>query len=137
MRKERKSVVITNQESELEKLNGAIGDNTKPKDEIIKEIRFIPSRTKDKAWTLLYGIFNGARFAAFYAAVLFMPMADYIVCIATTPIFSYVFSCLLIKTKFTILKVRKLQILCYLFYTLIFDRYHILCLISINIRLLI
>ena len=99
MRKERISVVITNQESELEKLNRAIGDNTKPKDEIVKEIRFIPSRTKDKAWTLLYGIFNGARFAAFYAAVLFMPMADYIVCIATTPIFSYVFSCLLIKPK--------------------------------------
>ena len=115
MRREWKSVVITNQESELEKLNGAIGDNTNPKDEIIKEIRFIPSRTKDKGWTLLYGIFNGARFAAFYAAVLFMPMADYIVCIATTPIFSYVFSCLLIKTKFTMLKVRKLRIFWYLF----------------------
>ena len=118
MRRERKSVVITNQESELEKLNGAMGDNTKPKDEIIKEIRFIPTRTKDKAWTLLYGIFNGARFAAFYAAVLFMPMADYIVCIATTPIFSYVFSCLLIKTKFTILKVCRLQIIWYVFYKL-------------------
>jgi len=69
-----------------------------------KEIKFLPSRHKDKAWTLAYGIFNGARFAAFYGAVLFMPMADYIVCIATTPIFSYIFSCLLIKTKFTILK---------------------------------
>ena len=53
MLRERKSVVITNPESELEKLNGAIEDNTKPKDEIIKEIRFIPSRTKDKGWTLL------------------------------------------------------------------------------------
>ena len=65
----------------------------------------MPSRHKDKAWTLAYGIFNGARFAAFYGAVLFMPMADYIVCIATTPIFSYIFSILLIKSKFTILKV--------------------------------
>ena len=132
MRRERKSVVITNPESELEKLNGAIEDNTKPKDETIKEIRFIPSRTKDKAWTLLYGIFNGARFAAFYAAVLFMPMADYIVCIATTPIFSYVFSCLLIKTKFTILKVCRLQIIWYVFYKL-FNTCHILCLRSMNI----
>ena len=70
-----------------------------------KEITFMPSRHKDKAWTLAYGIFNGARFAAFYGAVLFMPMADYIVCIATTPIFSYIFSILLIKSKFTILKV--------------------------------
>ena len=78
--------------------------NVSTKDSV-KEIKFIPSRRKDKAWTISYGIFNGARFAAFYAAVLFMPMADYIVCIATTPIFSYVFSCLLIKTKFTILKV--------------------------------
>ena len=78
------------------------GQETSSKD---KEITFMPSRNKDKGWTIAYGIFNGARFAAFYAAVLFMPMADYIVCIATTPIFSYIFSCLLIKTKFTILKV--------------------------------
>ena len=70
-----------------------------------KEIRFLPSQNKDKAWALSYGLFNGARFAAFYAAVLFMPMADYIVCIATTPIFSYLFSCILIKTKLTVLKV--------------------------------
>ena len=72
----------------------------------IKEIKFLPSRTKDKIWTLSYMMFNGARFAAFYGAVLFMPMADYIVCIATTPIFSYLFSILLIKTKLTVLKVR-------------------------------
>ena len=72
----------------------------------IKEIKFLPSRTKDKIWTLSFMMFSGARFAAFYGAVLFMPMADYIVCIATTPIFSYLFSILLIKTKLTILKVR-------------------------------
>ena len=82
-------------------------DNGEAKNDSAKEIKFLPSSHKDKAWTLAYGIFNGARFAAFYGAVLFMPMADYIVCIATTPIFSYIFSCLLIpwKTKFTILKV--------------------------------
>ena len=82
-------------------------DNGEAKNDSAKEITFLPSSHKDKAWTLAYGIFNGARFAAFYGAVLFMPMADYIVCIATTPIFSYIFSCLLIpwKTKFTILKV--------------------------------
>ena len=86
------------EENEMEDDEGAKKDSE-------KEIKFLPSRHKDKAWTLAYGIFNGARFAAFYGAVLFMPMADYIVCIATTPIFSYIFSCLLIKTKFTILKV--------------------------------
>ena len=82
-----------------------IDGQEKPLKDLNKEITFMPSSNKDKGWTIAYGIFNGARFAAFYAAVLFMPMADYIVCIATTPIFSYVFSVLLIKTKFTILKV--------------------------------
>ena len=72
----------------------------------VKEVKFFPSATQDKVWALTYGMFAGARFAAFYAAVLFMPMGDYIVCIATTPIFSYIFSILLIKTKLTILKVR-------------------------------
>jgi len=69
-----------------------------------REIKFLPTKFKDKAWTLAFGMLNGARYAAFYGAVLFMPMADYIVYIATTPIFSYIFSCLLIKTKLTILK---------------------------------
>ena len=82
-----------------------IDGQEKPLKDLNKEITFMPSRNTDKGWTIAYGIFNGARFAAFYAAVLFMPMADYIVCIATTPIFSYIFSVLLIKTKFTILKV--------------------------------
>ena len=90
--------VSTDQNEEIE------GQEKSPKD-LNKEITFMPTRHKDKGWTIAYGIFNGARFAAFYAAVLFMPMADYIVCIATTPIFSYIFSCLLIKTKFTVLKV--------------------------------
>ena len=70
-----------------------------------REIKFLPTKFKDKAWTLAFGMLNGARYAAFYGAVLFMPMADYIVYIATTPIFSYIFSCLFIKTKLTILKV--------------------------------
>ena len=70
-----------------------------------REIKCLPTKFKDKAWTLAFGMLNGARYAAFYGAVLFMPMADYIVYIATTPIFSYIFSCLFIKTKLTILKV--------------------------------
>ena len=73
-------------------------------------------RKKNKYFSRAWNVF-----AAFYAAVLFMPMADYIVCIATTPIFSYVFSCLLIKTKFTILKVCRLQIKWYVLYTFIYQ----------------
>ena len=80
-------------------------DDVKTRNDTTREIKFLPTKLKDKAWTLAFGMLNGARYAAFYGAVLFMPMADYIVYIATTPIFSYIFSCLLIKTKLTILKV--------------------------------
>ena len=95
----------SNEENGSNKDNDQTQNVDKSTNNLSKEIKFMPSRCKDKAWTISYGIFNGARFAAFYGAVLFMPMADYIVCIATTPIFSYIFSCLLIKTKFTALKV--------------------------------
>ena len=94
-----------NNHSETREVDDDVQDEGEKVTKENKEIKFFPSRHTDKAWTFAYGIFNGARFAAFYAAVLFMPMADYIVCIATTPIFSYIFSCLIIKTKFTFLKV--------------------------------
>lgn len=105
MRVQRQSSQASNEKRSGSSDNEQTQDVEESTKDSSKEIKFMPSRRRDKAWTLSYGIFNGARFAAFYGAVLFMPMADYIVCIATTPIFSYVFSCLLIKTKFTILKV--------------------------------
>ena len=65
----------------------------------------VPGTLLEKGGCVGYAFFGGVRYACLYSAVLFMPMADFIVVCATTPIFSYLFSRLFIKTKLTVIKV--------------------------------
>jgi len=70
-----------------------------------KQMTFFPRKTSEKFGCLAYAFSGGVRYASIYSAVLFVPMADLIVVLATTPIFSYFFQRLFLKTKITVLKV--------------------------------
>ena len=71
-----------------------------------KSLDVIPGTWAEKAGCVGYAFFGGVRYACLYSAVLFVPMADFIVICATTPIFSYLFSRLFLKSKLTVIKVR-------------------------------
>ena len=70
-----------------------------------KSLDFLPGSLVEKIGCFSYAFFGGVRYACLYSAVLFIPMADFIVICATTPIFSYLFSRLFLKSKLTVIKV--------------------------------